>query len=417
MTAMLSTNSEGRAPEALPGARRVVVRALTLVLWLSLAPRIGVAQETLWVGRLGRDTAVVESARRTGARITGTIVNVAAGLLVQRYEVELDERNRVRTLRSWIVRDLSAPRNPDQGPTLIVDVGEDSIRITRSGREGPVLSAVPSVEGVVPLFDAFFNNPMAVMDLALREAAGEDNQSVSLYYVGSKQVETLPLSRRADALIAFPYVMARQYPMLGDAHLRARMGAQGMLEFDARETTFKIITERRPWRDVLALARDFQERGLGAGGFSAMSPPRVAKGRVGQVDVEIAYGQPSARGRRVFPDVVPYGAVWRAGANAATRITLSDDVMLGRHRVPAGSYSLWVLPGKQGDTLIVNEAARVWGVSYDASQDLLRVPLRREMLAEHVESLLYTIAEAGGAGRIALAWDDRRLSVAVAAAR
>jgi hypothetical protein len=144
-----------------------------------------------------------------------------------------------------------------------------------------------------------------------------------------------------------------------------------------------------------------------------MSPPRKASGRIDSVDVEVTYGQPSRRGRKVFPDVVPFGKVWRAGANAATRITFSADVLVGGRPVPAGSSSLWVIPGERTDTLILNKAARVWGVSHDPGQDLVRVPLSRSMLEEPVESLVYLIRADGGAGRLELAWDDRRFSVAI----
>lgn len=369
------------------------------------------------MGRLGTDTVVVEGARQVGSRIDGTIINVEAGLLVQRYEVDLDEDGNVRALRSWTIPDISAPPASDAPPSMSVKIGPDSIRLTRSGPDGPQVTAIPSVEGAVPIFDAFFNNPMSLMELALRSAKSRGDGTLRLYYVGSAGVEELPLGETGAGELSYPYVLARQYPMMAGARLFASMDGESLARFDARETTFKIVTDRDPWSDPLVLARQFEERGLGAGGMSGMSPPARASGRLGAVDVAVTYGRPSRRGRRIFPDVVPFDEVWRAGANAATEISFSQDVVVGGSPVPAGSYSVWVIPGERADTLILNKATRIWGVMYDPEQDLVRVPMRRERLEEPIESLTYSISSEAGVGRLELAWDDRRLSVTVAQPR
>lgn len=371
------------------------------------------AQEALWVGRLGTDTLVVEGARQVGSRIEGTIVNVAAGLTVQRYQVDLDASGNVRSLRSWTLPDISAPSPPAGTPSLSVEIGADSIRVTRAGRDGPEISAIPSLPGAVPIFDPFFNGPMALMDLALRTARSRGDGVLRLYYVGTPGVEELPLEQTSRGELSFPYVLAQRYPMMAGARLHATMDAEGLTRFDAGETTFKIVTDRDPWSDPLVLARQFKQRGLGAGGFGALSPTTKASGRVGSVDIEVVYGRPSRRGRQVFPDVVPFGEVWRAGANAATEITFSADVVVGNRPVPAGSYSVWVIPAETADTLILNRATRIWGTMYDETQDLLRVPLRRDSVEEPIESLTYSITSEGEAGRLELAWDDRRFSVSI----
>ncbi len=371
------------------------------------------AQEALWVGRLGTDTVVVEGTRQVGSRIEGTIVNVAAGLVVQQYQVDLDASGNVRSLRTWTLPDLSAPTPPEGPPSISVEIGDDSIRVTRAGREGPEVSTIPSMPGVVPIFDPFFNNPMALMDLALRTARSSGDDVLSLYYVGSSGVEELPIEQTGRGELFFPYVLARQYPMMAGARLHAVLDADGLVRFDAGETTFKIVTDRDPWIDPLVLARRFKERGLGAGGVGALSPTTKASGRVGSVQVEIVYGRPSRRGRRIFPDVVPFGEVWRAGANAATEITFTGDVVLGGRPVPAGSYSVWVIPAERADTLILNKATQIWGVMYDPGQDFLRVPLHREHVEEPIESLTYTITSEGEVGRVELGWDDRRFGVSI----
>jgi hypothetical protein len=105
----------------------------------------------------------------------------------------------------------------------------------------------------------------------------------------------------------------------------------------------------------------------------------------------IDYGQPHARGREVFGGVVPFGEVWRLGANLATHLTVDLNVRLGELAVPAGTYTLYLLPTADGAELIVNRELRQWGTEYDANLDLGRVPLRSRTLAEEVQSLTITL--------------------------
>src|SRR3954464_6436540 len=80
--------------------------------------------------------------------------------------------------------------------------------------------------------------------------------------------------------------------------------------------------------------------------FPAPSPACTIKQRVGLTDIEIVYSRPGVKGRQIFGSVVPYGAVWRTGANNATKITFSTPVKINGADIPAGSYSLYTIPGE-----------------------------------------------------------------------
>ncbi|MDT0632759.1 DUF2911 domain-containing protein [Rubrivirga sp. S365] len=104
------------------------------------------------------------------------------------------------------------------------------------------------------------------------------------------------------------------------------------------------------------------------------SPNAVAGQTVGTTDVEVTYGRPSARGRAVFGELVPYGEVWRTGANEAATFTASDDVMVEGERLPAGTYALFTVPGEDAWTIIFNRTPAQWGAfDYDEAEDALRV--------------------------------------------
>ena len=103
------------------------------------------------------------------------------------------------------------------------------------------------------------------------------------------------------------------------------------------------------------------------------SPAGSAKGAAGATTVALEYHRPSARGREIWGGLVPYGQVWRLGANEATTITFSTPVKIEGKDVPAGTYALFAIPGKDKWTFIVNKNAKQWGAfKYQQSDDLLR---------------------------------------------
>ncbi len=104
------------------------------------------------------------------------------------------------------------------------------------------------------------------------------------------------------------------------------------------------------------------------------SPGAVVKQTIGLNDVTITYSRPGVKGRKIWGGLVPYGTVWRTGANSATTIQFTEDVLVEGQPVPAGTYSLHTIPGEKEWTLILNKDANQWGsYSYDPAKDALRV--------------------------------------------
>jgi hypothetical protein len=121
---------------------------------------------------------------------------------------------------------------------------------------------------------------------------------------------------------------------------------------------------------------------------------------------------PSMRGRKIFGGLEPYGKVWRAGANAATSLHTDADLQIGSLTVPKGDYTLFVWLDPDQWQLIVNKQTGQWGLSYDQSQDLGRVPMKMSKPSAPVETYQMTLSKEGAdMGMLKLAWENTIASV------
>ncbi|MBL9216083.1 MAG: DUF2911 domain-containing protein [Opitutaceae bacterium] len=147
--------------------------------------------------------------------------------------------------------------------------------------------------------------------------------------------------------------------------------------------------------------------------FPAASPAATLKQRVGITDIEITYSRPSMRGRKIFGGLEPYGAVWRTGADNATKITFSTPVKFGGVDVPAGTYALFSIPGESEWTVILNRVSGQWGsYGYDAANDVARARVKPVALATPVETFAIGIADIGSnSATLYLAWENTRVPV------
>jgi hypothetical protein len=126
----------------------------------------------------------------------------------------------------------------------------------------------------------------------------------------------------------------------------------------------------------------------------------------------VNYGRPSMRGRKIMGGVVPYGKVWRTGANAATGFTTQSDLMIGGILLPRGSYTLYTLPSANQWKLIINKQTGQWGTVYSSKFDVARIPMKKKSLADTIEKFTISIEQISDtAGVLKLAWEKTQLSV------
>jgi len=109
-----------------------------------------------------------------------------------------------------------------------------------------------------------------------------------------------------------------------------------------------------------------------------ISPDAKVTQTVGLTDLTVTYSRPGVKGRTIWGELVPYDKEWRTGANNATTFTAGDEITLGGKTLPAGTYGLATIPGKDEWTVILNSVSDVWGTVYDPSKDVLRVTVKPE---------------------------------------
>jgi hypothetical protein len=147
--------------------------------------------------------------------------------------------------------------------------------------------------------------------------------------------------------------------------------------------------------------------------FPAPSPAATLKQRVGLTDIEVAYSRPGVKGRVIFGGLVPYGEVWRTGANSATRISFSTPVKLQGSNLDAGTYELFTIPGQDEWTVILQKAGKQWGAyQYNPKDDVLRVKAMPVKLAQAVETFTIDVNDIRDeSATLNLIWADWRVPV------
>jgi hypothetical protein len=148
----------------------------------------------------------------------------------------------------------------------------------------------------------------------------------------------------------------------------------------------------------------------------APSPLQTVKQAFALSDITIEYSRPSAKGRVVFGDVVPYGKVWRTGANASTKITFGEDVKVEGNEVKAGTYALYTIPNKDSWEIILYKDLTLNGdvANYKKENDVAHFTVKPKNLNDKVESLTINFADIKpGTMNIELDWEKTRVDIAV----
>ncbi|HTT24216.1 MAG TPA: DUF2911 domain-containing protein [Candidatus Sulfotelmatobacter sp.] len=147
------------------------------------------------------------------------------------------------------------------------------------------------------------------------------------------------------------------------------------------------------------------------------SPPASATCDLGGgKTVKTDYSSPRMKGRKIYGDLVPYGEVWRTGANEATTFVTSSDIVVGGTNVPAGNYTIFTVPNADKWSLVISKGTGEWGTNYPGQdKDLARVDMKVSKLSSPVENFTISYQKSGNGCTMNLDWETTKASVDIKA--
>ncbi|NOT07026.1 MAG: DUF2911 domain-containing protein [Gemmatimonadales bacterium] len=382
--------------------------ALFLCLALVIAPA-ATAQSGGFVATLGADTVQIETFRRSGNKVEGTVITRSPVTRVMRYTMTFgpDERP---------IRYEMETKAPDGTPfrtngmagsmtfmadSLVRESLQDGAMATT--RMATPIGAYPS-PGLPYLGVSYLMYQYALAD-ARRRTAPDSQAYVSLLTMGNFQ--KAPQRPRAW----FVGTDSAEIDYFGQARHGYKFDAAGQLiRADWTGTTYRYKIVRVPAFNAETFAMAWDKLDKSGKGLGAISPRDTVRATIGAAQLSIEYSRPSKRGRKVWGEVVPWERVWRLGADFATHFTTSADLTIGGVDIPAGTYTLWMFPSAAGESqLVVNKRTQIFGTMYSRATDLVRIPLVRGAEATPVER--FTLDLAGG--MLSIRWDDAVYQVPV----
>lgn len=145
-----------------------------------------------------------------------------------------------------------------------------------------------------------------------------------------------------------------------------------------------------------------------------LSPTAIVTMKYEDTYVKITYCQPHKNEREIFGGLVPYGEVWRTGANEATEITITEDIKFGGEKLKAGTYSIFTIPGEKEWTVILNSGKGLWGAyNYDPEKDVLRVKGKVSQTEEVWEAFTISFEQMKKKTDMVMQWDKTRVSLPI----
>ena len=146
---------------------------------------------------------------------------------------------------------------------------------------------------------------------------------------------------------------------------------------------------------------------------SRPSPPAKAECKLSNgKTITVDYSSPRAKGRKIFGGLVPYGQVWRAGANEATSFVTTGDINVGGKTVAAGKYTIFAIPGEDKWTLVISKKTGEWGTAYPGPEnDLARTDMKVSKTSGPVENFTIAFDQTGGGCTMRMEWENTQASV------
>jgi hypothetical protein len=362
-----------------------------------------------FVATLGNDTTSVERVTRTGDHIVGDQVGRSPAVVHRHWEATVAPDG---SLSRWSM-DTHYPNAPAGQQDLHHELsftGNKVRKIRETGRDTVDQTFVNSFTRTVP-WNAFLYASYEVLFQAARGLP--DSTQIGQYFFEGWDEGHFGYAKVQHLASGDDSIASTGLAGSGFAHF----DAQGrMLSYSGDGTTYKQEVKRvSDVPDMDAMLTRFAADERVKGFQRVLSARDTVRATVAGANITVDYSRPLMRGRTLVGGLIPYGEVWRTGANAATQLTVSAPVRLAGVPLKAGTYTLWTLPTRDGVTLIINSQTGQWGTDYEADQDLARRPMQVGTTASPVER--FTISVDAKTSTLMMEWGSFKWSVPVAPAR
>ncbi|MBK6825677.1 MAG: DUF2911 domain-containing protein [Chitinophagaceae bacterium] len=372
------------------------IRLLTLLLFSGTLA--GQAQQQYhYIFKIGEDSIALQHYTREKTIVEGEIISRFPRVMLTTFRYTLNPNGFIQKFeyRSSYpgVSDAIMERQVAIEDTIV------SQEMKRSGKRDSIFSGTFIVQrGAVPSMD----NDVSLFEQMLRQALKEGKDSIMIQRFTNQPsksyIKKVKDGEFETKVFFFP--------------VRIRVNNNGHLsEVDATATTIKTIATAIAPFNFIELAGIWTEKEKKEGRAGLLSPSDTVRAVIKGNEMQITFGRPQKRGREIFGNVVPWNQLWRLGSNFATHLTLSKEIQCGDKTIPAGRYTIWMVPGQEKAILIINKAINIFGTQYDRSKDLLQLPMKTSRLSAPVEKLSFLLRENETGGELVVQWDDYSFSL------
>lgn len=368
---------------------------------LLLATVLTVQDSGAFVVRIGTDTLSLERYTRTATQLRGEYVIRSPRSLHRIYTADLSPDGSIRRLEI-VTHNIGNAPGPAETKLSTTFAGDSAVMVYPRGDSSATAQlAVP--RGTMPFQLYVFGLLEQVGRLA--RASGKDSVRITALTSATATSGAYVKRRGGDTLV----IMFDEGQFAGVGPFTFTLDKQGRLTWlTGKGSTLQVDVVRVPSVPMSQATASFATRPLGQ-----LSVRDTARASLAGADVWVDYGRPLKRGRDIFGNVVPWNAVWRTGANAATQLNTPVDLVIGGTNVPAGKYTLWTLPTETGWKVIINKQTGQWGTDYHQEQDLARVDAKVETLAAPVEQMVIAFEPQAAPTALTISWDRTKVSVPV----
>lgn len=356
------------------------------------------SNEAGFITLLGNDTLAVESFSKSEGYFTAKVVLRSPSISLRKYDLTFANGD-FSTLE---VTDYDPTQGFNGAGTLVQRMTrlQDSLRVESESRDGTSVRTVAFEKDMLPFID-MVHWPY---NLAFNKAVQSPNDSINQRLWTGRGFSTFIIAKEGSDSLTIRHpsrgVMGVDIHENGDIQL-----------LDAGLTTRKLKVHRVNTVDINKVAASFAEADKNGKTFGELSGAPEEHFEFKGAEFDISYGSPQKRGREIFGGIVPWGQLWRTGANRATHFKTSKNLKIGDLNVPAGEYTFFTIPEPDGGTLIINKQTGQNGQSYNQDRDLGRVPMQINQQKEVTEPFTIKLEESENGGVIKLIWDQTVFSI------